>query len=1317
MATLTINHYINEANSFIADIRDDRNGYFLFAARPQPWANSTGGNDESAVLTTNNSIAQIEQTTYDDMLYGKLLRDSDISHVIPRNNWVANTVYAAYDQNDANLYSKAFYVVTDNSEVYKCIDNNGGANSTVKPSLTTTAGVFKTGDGYVWKYMYTVDAASNTKFTTTDYIPVVPNTEVRSNALPGSIDVIKVTNGGNSYTVYETGYIGGVVVVNDETTIANRIQLPTTSSNLSGFYVNSSIYLKSGFGAGQIREIIASNGTSKEITLKESIQTFARLDLSNIQGTITTGYYAEQPYDLIDMLYTQGYFNANTTITQSDTGVSYIVLVANTSVIRGSRLLSNSVFTPGADLPFVDTSSSGTLEPGTVSVGNVGSCEVAFVVTPGSGYTANATVTIANTGETGSGATANAQSNAAGKIQTINITAGGTGYFTAPTVTISEPANTTFNANTAVTDGISAGTNNVIALSSAPRFRTNDQITYTVAAGNTAIGGLSNGTTYFVEFANDTVVALKTTVAGSRITLTKGSDESGHALKGQRATGVIFCDNQVVRGSGTQLNDATANGYANNEYIRIGANTTSNIRRVVNTVNTTALVVSRPYSRTFTATGRLTSIALSGATALGYNNNDIITVKSPIANSTNASVTFTTNSTGGSLTFTIASAGFGFVLGQVPVSNIFVTNSTGGTPTGNSTTTFLVANCATANQHFKMLVASEISGLTQRRARGYISNTNLSSVQLSITNSAIIGRLFSVGERAVMTDSARVSQGANAVIAYANSTSVILSGVVGTWLANSGGTQFFISGDSSQQLSQISDVTSNPNITINAPLGTFQLGYPIFFKTSPSGSVSGNATLVSKFVMPGDQTEYQIGPTVVITGDGSNAVAVAVVNTSANSRYDIIGIDVINPGSGYTEANVVIYANTDYGSGARANAIISPVRGHGFDPVTELGSRYVGINSSFDNLSNENYKFLGYGQYRKIGIIENPQFKDIRVTLTDFDRANFTLNAASYSSTLDWTPGEVVVQSTTNAAGVVVFGNTSFLELKNVKGTFNPSNTIYGYHSNTTANVITFAINRFPVGNTSAIVTQSNTGATGTIISVVNNTTYFMSNVVGQFADGDVMYDTVANAYATVESIFTANGTIDSSADFGSKFNQTARVTLTSHSGTFLANEYVQQTVSNARGRVISFTQEKDLVLASVSGSFSTGQTITDANTNANGICTFANATYLKLTNVSQDISFVTGDTINNGLGSTAIINQVFPVLTLSDVSDVNNFQAGANDIVGQTSGAFGRCNNQILIRNPDLVRDSGSVIYLESFAPVTRSATSKEEIKLVIKF
>jgi len=1304
MATLTINHYVNQANGFITDIRNKRNGYYMFASKPQSWANSSGGDDDTAILSTNNSVAQVQQYLYKDMLYGKLLTYSDVNNLIPRYNWTGNTVYSIYDQDDGDLYNKQFYVVTDKYEVYKCIDNNGGVVSYVKPTLTSTSGTFKTGDGYVWRYMYTIDSASNTKFTTANYIPVSTNAAVQGNTTPGSIDVIKIIDGGNSYFVYETGYIGGMV---------NKyvVQLPLTASNTDDYYVNSSIYLKSGFGAGQIREIAGSNGTSKQIVVNEPFDTYTRLDLANISGTVTTGYYVEQPYDIINYLYTQGYFNTGGTVTQSDTGASGKVLAVNTSVIQITRYVANTIFQNG--LPIVDTAYSGTLKTGTVSVGNVGACNIAFITSNGSGYTANATVTITANG-TGTGAVANAQANSTGKISAINITTAGNSYFVAPLLTISAPTAQTFNSNTAVTAGTGSGSNNVINLTrldnislsggtalgynnndiitvksattnatvtfttnstggsltftiantgagfalsgtipvsniaitnatggtaagntnvtylvanvtSATAFYTaNDLITYTVATGNTAIGGLTSGTTYYVDFANSTVIALKATAVGSRIALTKGANQTGHSFRGQTASAVMYCDNQIIFGSGTQLNDS-ANGYSNNEYIRIGANTTSNIRRVVNTVNTTALIVSQPFNNSFSAS---------------------------------------------------------------------------------------------ANSHYKMPVVAEPTSIVISGSNGYISNTNLTSVQIAITNSSLSGIYFSVGEKVDMTDVSLVNQGANAVVAFSNSSTVILSSVAGTWQANSGGNQFYVSGESSLQKSQIMSVQSNPNITISNPYGEFKLGYPVTFRTTANGTSSGNATLIAKISLPNDQTEYQIGPTVKVTGDGSNVVAIAVVNTSANSSYNIVGINIVNPGTGFTQANVSIYANTNYGIGAQARAIISPVYGHGYDAVTELGGRYVGVDAVFDTITNESYKILGYGSYRKVGILQDPQFKDIKVTLTNFDRTNFTLNTSSYSSTGGgWTAGEVVLQSSTNAAGVVVYGNSSFLQLKSVKGTFNISNTIYGYYSNSTANVNAANTIYFPVGNSAEIITESNSGSIGIVTSIVNNSVYFMSNVVGQFVAGDIMYDSVVNAYATVSSIYTANGTTDVSSSFGIHFNQTGRITLTANTGAFSNNEYVQQEISLASGRIISNSDEKDLLVSSMSGTVAIGQTVTDTTTGANGICIFANSTYIKLTAVSQSLSFGPTHTINNGLGSTATISSVYPVLILSDVSDVNNFQAGSNAIIGQTSGASGTCNNYLLITNPDLVRDSGKMIYVESFTPVTRSTTSKEEVKLIIKF
>ena len=166
----------------------------------------------------------------------------------------------------------------------------------------------------------------------------------------------------------------------------------------------------------------------------------------------------------------------------------------------------------------------------------------------GSGYTANAVVTLTATNG-GTGATANATANATGKIQTLYANQVGTGYKSPPTVAIAAPANTTFNASTAVTGGTGAGANNVINLSTvAAKFEANDAITYRVSGSNNAISPLVSGTKYYVQFANGTHVALASQVGGARIALTPGASETGHGLQGDTATGIFNVTAGASRG-------------------------------------------------------------------------------------------------------------------------------------------------------------------------------------------------------------------------------------------------------------------------------------------------------------------------------------------------------------------------------------------------------------------------------------------------------------------------------------------------------------------------------------------------------------------------------------------------------------------------------------------------------------------------------------------------------------------------------------------------------------------------------------------------
>jgi hypothetical protein len=120
--------------------------------------------------------------------------------MIRRIDWVAGTVYDHYDDID-NLSTKDFYVLTDDMRVYKCLNNNDGAPSYNKPNSTDVTNAFLLPDGYVWKYMFKVEASDQLKFLTPDFIPVrkMAGVGVPLYDINGEIDDITVTSGGSGY--------------------------------------------------------------------------------------------------------------------------------------------------------------------------------------------------------------------------------------------------------------------------------------------------------------------------------------------------------------------------------------------------------------------------------------------------------------------------------------------------------------------------------------------------------------------------------------------------------------------------------------------------------------------------------------------------------------------------------------------------------------------------------------------------------------------------------------------------------------------------------------------------------------------------------------------------------------------------------------------------------------------------------------------------------------------------------------------------------------------------------------------------------------
>lgn len=214
------------------------------------------------------SLRKMKVEPFQNMVFGKKLVDGNMRLMIRRYNWTEGNVYEMYDDQTIDLKDTNYFVVVDESafkHVYKCIYNNGGVPSTIKPRFSDAKfdeefyedgdGFYETSDGYVWKYMYTVDSTTFNQFATERYIPVTANNVVENIAINGSIDVVVVDYAGKNYNNWVNRQFAEIDVVSGNTV---QYRLPSDASNVTGFYANTIIQLTSGTGSGEYKRVVNS---------------------------------------------------------------------------------------------------------------------------------------------------------------------------------------------------------------------------------------------------------------------------------------------------------------------------------------------------------------------------------------------------------------------------------------------------------------------------------------------------------------------------------------------------------------------------------------------------------------------------------------------------------------------------------------------------------------------------------------------------------------------------------------------------------------------------------------------------------------------------------------------------------------------------------------------------------------------------------------------------------------------------------------------------------------------------------------------------
>ena len=193
-AIVTDQFRILNANNFVETVENSTNSYYVVVGLANPTSPIVGfGRSEEWDTETPNPIDNFNYTNHisDTTIFGKKVTSDNIRRLITRRNWTQGTKYEMYRHDyslkspspvtgSSRLYDSSYYVMNQNFDVYVCIDNGSSGISTTgnasqdEPVFTdlepSRAG--ESGDGYIWKYLFTVPPSDIIKFDSTEYISV-----------------------------------------------------------------------------------------------------------------------------------------------------------------------------------------------------------------------------------------------------------------------------------------------------------------------------------------------------------------------------------------------------------------------------------------------------------------------------------------------------------------------------------------------------------------------------------------------------------------------------------------------------------------------------------------------------------------------------------------------------------------------------------------------------------------------------------------------------------------------------------------------------------------------------------------------------------------------------------------------------------------------------------------------------------------------------------------------------------------------------------------------------------------------------------------
>lgn len=258
------------ASLLLDDIQFNRNSYYYFLGKTDPWGNPDIPPDYMQMTSAVDLIARNNATFF------KKIDKNDISLAVLRKDWVYGEIVEQWDTTK-DMQTTLFYRLVDEQNVYICLDNAENSESIVAPAGTSYLPI-RTADGYLWKFVYQIPPTKKRSFVSNSYMPI-QRALSDSFYSRGAIESVNVIDGGNGYTadvntyvdIYDVGCTSGsgasfsVVNVDAEGKITEVQQI----SGGQAYTAGCTLTLASVSGVGANLAPIISNGQVVDVTIND----------------------------------------------------------------------------------------------------------------------------------------------------------------------------------------------------------------------------------------------------------------------------------------------------------------------------------------------------------------------------------------------------------------------------------------------------------------------------------------------------------------------------------------------------------------------------------------------------------------------------------------------------------------------------------------------------------------------------------------------------------------------------------------------------------------------------------------------------------------------------------------------------------------------------------------------------------------------------------------------------------------------------------------------------------------------------------------